>query len=76
MKLSSRLLAEREFVERSLGDHIICERCFATLKTYADKCTADLSDACPGFLVIEQCKKEFAKIEQVIAPIKRKADAL
>ncbi len=59
MKLSARLQAERAFVEQTLGDSVICSRCGATLATYA-YCTAPLSDACPGFLAIEQAKTDFA----------------
>ena len=60
MKLSKKLQDEREFVERSLGDSVICSRCSATLRAYADACTADLQELCPGFLAIEQAKKDFA----------------
>jgi len=60
MKLSQRLRDERAFVERSLGDSVICKRCDAKLGTFADACTADLAEMCPGFLAIEQAKAEFA----------------
>ena len=60
MKLSQRLQDERAFVERSLGDAVICRNCGATLMTYAEACTADLQELCPGFLAIEQAKKDFA----------------
>lgn len=59
MKLSKRLQDELKFVERSLGDSVICKRCNATLKTFAKDCTADLCDMCPGFMVIEKAKAEF-----------------
>lgn len=39
--------------ELVLGDSVICDRCDATLPTYADKCSAALDDACPGFQAIE-----------------------
>ena len=59
MKLSQRLQDERAFVERSLGDSVICRECGATLKTFADMCTAGLQEACPGFLAIELVKDAF-----------------
>lgn len=59
MKYSPYLQAEREYVERTLADSVICDRCRATLKTFADACTADLADLCPGFMAIEQAKLEF-----------------
>lgn len=60
MKDSQRLQEERAFVERSLSDSVICRDCSATLKTYADACTAGLGDACPGFWAIERCRTDFA----------------
>lgn len=60
MKLSPRLQQEVAYVERRLGDSVICETCGATLRTYADACTAGLSDVCPGFLAVERAKAEFA----------------
>jgi hypothetical protein len=59
MKLSQRLIDERAFVERALGGRVICTRCSATLETFSEVCSADLSEACPGFLAIEQCKQDF-----------------
>lgn len=59
MKLSARMQAERQYVETSLGDSIICRPCGATLSTYCDKCTADLSDQCPGFEAIEMEKAKY-----------------
>lgn len=59
MKLSKRLQDEKAFVERSLGDSVICRKCGATLSAYADACTADLQELCPGFLAIEQAKTDF-----------------
>lgn len=60
MKLSDRLREERQFVENSIGmDTTICSRCCATLRNYSDKCTAGLSDSCPGFLAIERKKEAF-----------------
>jgi hypothetical protein len=58
MKLSQRLKDEQAFVTAQLPG-CICHRCGATLATYADKCSADLSDACPGFLAIEAQKQNF-----------------
>lgn len=59
MKDSQRLLNERAFVKRVLGDSVICGHCNATLATFAEACTADLSDACPGFMTIEKAKEDF-----------------
>lgn len=60
MRLSDKPQKEREYVEKSIGmDTTICSRCGANLRNYADKCTADLSDACPGFLAIERMKDKF-----------------
>lgn len=61
MKLSQRLLEERAFVERSLGDSIICRDCGATLSTYAERCSSDLQEMCDGFIAIEQAKIDFAR---------------
>ena len=67
-KLSERLREETErpgadiaiFVEKSIGmDTTICSRCAATLRSYADNCTAELDEVCPGFLTIERVKAAF-----------------
>ena len=58
MKRSARLIAEHDFVEKQLRD-VICDKCKATLATYADVCTADLSDACQGFQNIEEARRRF-----------------
>lgn len=60
MKLSQRLQQERAFVERTLSDSVICSKCSATLATFADACTADLCEMCPGFMAIENAKTDFA----------------
>jgi hypothetical protein len=64
MKISDRRKAERAFVERALGNSVICERCGATLATYADACTADLADMCPGFVAIETAKNQWKGLEK------------
>lgn len=56
---SDRLKNEGEFVVGKRGRKEICERCGATLETFADTCSADLDDACPGFLAIDAAKMEF-----------------
>ena len=63
---SSRKDDEIAFVERMLGDSIICQACGATLQTFADACTAGLLDRCAGFEAIEQAKSEFwrPKVEE------------
>lgn len=60
MKLSQHLQKEWEFVMRSLPG-CICKDCQATLGTYADQCSADFDDPCPGYLAIERAKDEFEK---------------
>lgn len=59
MKISKRLQMESAFVEGKLGSSVICTRCGATLDTYADACSADLADPCPGFMTIENVRAEF-----------------
>jgi ribosomal protein L40E len=45
-------------LEDALDDgRIICERCGATLATYADACTAENRHLCPGDLAMD--KTEF-----------------
>ena len=61
VKDSQRLLEEQKAVENALGDSIICNRCGATLKTYATVCSAELSDPCPGFMSIERAREDFAR---------------
>lgn len=47
----TRELRERVamLVRQRIGPGIICSRCQATLATYAEACTADLAERCPGF---------------------------
>ena len=60
LKLSPVMEAELSFVVKELGPlPSICERCDAKLDRYADKCVADLSECCPGFLLIENTKARF-----------------
>lgn len=59
MKLSQRLQDEEAFVRQQLPG-CICHRCRATLDTYGQQCSADLDDACPGFLAIEAQKQNFS----------------
>jgi hypothetical protein len=63
MKISQRRRAEQAFVEQDFGNKTICGRCGATLHEYAEKCIADLDDACDGFMAIEQSKAKFSKHE-------------
>jgi hypothetical protein len=44
---------EADRVEAHLGDKVICQRCGATLATYADLCNVSLDTPCEGFLLIE-----------------------
>ncbi len=60
MRYSQRLQEQRFFVERTLGDSVICQDCNATLKTFAEACTAGLQDLCQGYLAIEKAKQDFA----------------
>lgn len=57
MRLSQRLQDERDYVVRTLTG-VICDRCGATLATYAE-CPADLADPCPGFVAIDKAKQDF-----------------
>lgn len=44
-------------VEKELGDgRVICERCGATLATYAEFCSAPLEEQCPGYVTIEKVR--------------------
>lgn len=54
-----RLRVERiARVEAALGDgRAICDRCGATLESYADICSANFDEACPGFVAIESAGK-------------------
>ncbi len=65
MKLSEELQRQRKLVEDTLGPSIICSKCNATLATYASACTADLSDACPGFMRIEATRAAIAVSKEV-----------
>lgn len=67
MKLSENLKRETAFVEALLGEQVICNRCGCKLQGYTSQCTADLSDACPGFSRIEEARRLYAKffLEQV-----------
>lgn len=43
-------------VEAELGDAVICQRCGATLKGYADSCVALLDEACEGFRRVDEVR--------------------
>jgi hypothetical protein len=48
----------RQRVEKVLGDgRVICDRCHATLATYAEACAAPLAERCPGFEAVEAAGK-------------------
>jgi ribosomal protein L40E len=63
-KVPNRLRELRERVQQivraEFGGRVICTRCRATLSTYADKCSADLDERCPGFNAVDlvQCRAE------------------
>lgn len=59
MKLSDRLKQEHAFIVAKFSYNPICDRCGATLDTFADACSADLTDPCQGFLTIDNAKSEF-----------------
>ena len=60
LKLSPILEKETSFVVKELGPlPSICSRCKAKLDSYADRCNADLSECCPGYLLIENTKVRF-----------------
>jgi hypothetical protein len=69
MKLSERLKAEQAFLERTLGDSVICVTCSAKLGTFADACTAGFEEWCPGFIAVKKAKSDFAK--SLIAKMER-----
>ena len=64
-KESQHLKMQRAFVEAKLGSSVICSRCGATLATYADECSADLADPCPGFMTVEDAIAEFDRAPTV-----------
>ena len=68
MKPSKRYLERLKFVETSLCGKIICARCQCTVLTFADKCSADLSDSCPGFMAIEAAKEKFDGLHKIQLP--------
>ena len=59
-KLGRRKAREVAYVQAHCTG-TICDRCGATLDTFADQCSAELDDACPGFLVIDAAKMRFNK---------------
>lgn len=61
-KMIERVKAQAAFVEEKLGTGIICKRCDATCATFADACTADLAEMCPGFITIEDARSEFQRL--------------
>lgn len=61
-RLSDRLQKEHLYVAEHLGGKVICDRCGATLDTFADACSADLCDICPGFTAIDQAKAAFNRL--------------
>lgn len=60
--MTDRYIAMRrrasQLTEERIGDGIICHRCHATFATFADKCTADLAERCPGFERIDVVKMQ------------------
>lgn len=61
-KSPATIRAERwAMIEREIGTGPICSRCNATLATYADACTADLNDLCPGFVTVDAAKVRAAE---------------
>lgn len=58
MKKSQRLKDQGAYVEQQLVG-TICDRCGATLKTFSNACTAELSEDCPGFRRIYEAKIQF-----------------
>jgi hypothetical protein len=47
-----------DLVHEILGGGIICDRCGATLMTFARDCTADPDKVCPGFAAADEAQKE------------------
>lgn len=56
---SKRYLKRLDFVEMKLDGAVICDRCDCTLRTFAEKCSAGLSEMCQGFMAIDAAKEEF-----------------
>ena len=50
---------ERDFIEKSLKDKIICQACGTTLDQYARKCRAPLDVKCEGFIAIEHVRGQY-----------------
>lgn len=53
--------ARTAMVEAEIGKATICDRCGATLDTFADTCSAALDDPCPGFERIDAAKVRAAR---------------
>ncbi len=60
-KIAEKVRAQSDYVHNKLGDSVICSRCSATCGTYADKCSASLSETCEGFNIIEEARSEFQR---------------
>lgn len=64
-KSPNRLRELRErvhaLVRARLGAVTICTRCGATYTSYADKCSADLDERCPGFNVVDRVQMDAEK---------------
>ena len=67
-KLSPRMKAQSDYVQQKLGESVICQRCGATLETFADACQTDLSEMCEGFQTIEAAREEFYSINPIQLP--------
>ena len=50
---------EKAFVEKHLGDKVICTQCQATLASYQTRCSVPLNEPCEGFLAIEGSRKYY-----------------
>ncbi len=48
-------------VRARVGPGVICSRCGARYATYADVCSADLDERCPGFIVIDRVQMDAEK---------------
>ena len=53
--------ARTAYAAQKLGDGVICKRCKCTLNSFADRCQADLDEACEGFRTIDAAYSEFER---------------
>jgi ribosomal protein L40E len=50
------------FVEKNLGDRVICMTCGATYKTMNRSCNTPLLEKCPGYLAVDEAISLFKRL--------------